>query len=37
MDLPREDMHLLIYDNTNDPALFDIINKELDDFRCETC
>lgn len=37
MDLPREDMHLLIYDNTNDPACLEKLMDEVDELMCPKC
>ncbi|MBA7674657.1 hypothetical protein ES703_82878 [subsurface metagenome] len=37
MDLPKEDMHLLIYDNTDSPAVLEIIMDEIDEFQCAKC
>ncbi|GAI59706.1 unnamed protein product, partial [marine sediment metagenome] len=37
MDLPRENMHLLIYDNTNDPYFLGKLRDEIDDLLCPKC
>ena len=37
MDLPRENMHLLVYDNTNDPAYLEKLRDEIDEFLCLKC
>ena len=37
MDLPREDMHLLIYDNTHDPLILETIIECINDFLCPKC
>ncbi|GAI04015.1 unnamed protein product, partial [marine sediment metagenome] len=37
MDLPREDMHLLIYDNTDDPAYLEKLMDEIDELTCPKC
>ena len=37
IDLPREDMHLLIYDNTNDPMYLEKLQEEIDELSCPKC
>jgi len=37
MDLPREEMHLLVYDNTDDPIFNEALMTELDEFLCPKC
>lgn len=37
MDLPRENMHLLVYDNTNDPRFLEKLRDELDELLCPKC
>ena len=37
MDLPRENVHLLIYDNTSDPAYLEKLMDEIDELMCPKC
>ena len=37
MDLPRENMHLLIYDNTSDPLYLEKLQDEIDELMCPKC
>jgi hypothetical protein len=37
MDLPREQMHLLIYDNTDDENFLEALKNEIDEFFCPKC
>ena len=37
MDLPRENLHLLIYDNTSDPAYLEKLQDEIDELMCPKC
>jgi len=37
MDLPREDMHLLVYDNTDDQNFLENLVSEIDEFLCPKC
>lgn len=37
MDLPRENIHLLVYDNTEDPLLEEALKDELSRFMCSEC
>ena len=37
MDLPREEMHLLIYDNTDSPAVLEAIHEGLEFCLCPKC
>ena len=37
MELPRENMHLLIYDNTSDPAYLEKLMDEIDELMCPKC
>jgi len=37
MDFPREDIHLLIFDNTNSPVVLENIKEGLDSLSCPKC